>query len=173
MVRLQLSIRAELENVTDLTPADPLEYEWTFQVKCNSCNEVHPKMVSMNRKEERELANGKGNTANFVWKCGSCKRESSAKFEPLPKGPKNKDLPLTYTAEASEEQKFAPLAILDCRGLEFTGFNPTGFWQCAGTESGTVFSDIDLGEGEWTEYDEKAKQPVGIMNIESKWARAP
>lgn len=60
------------------------------------------------------MTSGKGNTAHFVWRCSNCKRESSAKFEPTP--------PKPYTAESSG--KFAPLVVLDCRGLEFTGFDP-------------------------------------------------
>ena len=64
-------------------------------------------------------------------------------------------------------------------------------WKCVGAESGTVFPDVDLEEGEWVDYDEKvttflsmmyaivfnahdvqAALPVGVSNIESKWARA-
>ena len=30
-----------------------------------------------------------------------------------------------------------------------------GIWKCKGVESGTVFSEVDLTEGEWTDYDEK------------------
>jgi len=108
---------------------------------------------------------GKGSTANFVWKCGNCKRESSAKFEATSS--------LAYRAEHSDSHDFAPLAILDCRGLEFTGFHPQGNWRCVGFESGTQFDEVDLTDNEWTDYDEKAKVPVGVMNLESHWKRAP
>lgn len=63
-----------------------------------------------------------------------------------------------------------------------------GIWKCKGIESGTPFSEVDLIEGEWTDYDEKvgvsliwrlnllnvikATQPVSVMNIESEWSRA-
>jgi hypothetical protein len=33
-----------------------------------------------------------------------------------------------------------------------------------------VFADIDLSEGEWCEYDDKADNPVGISNIETDFA---
>ncbi|KAI0080308.1 DUF866-domain-containing protein [Panus rudis PR-1116 ss-1] len=162
MVRLQLSIKAELENVTDLQPASD-DFEYFFQVKCNSCHEVHPKLISVNRKEEREVSGGKNSTANFVWRCSNCKRESSAKFESnSPVQP--------YTAEANGQ--FAPLLTIECRGLEFVGFDPKGIWKCVGVESGTVFPEVDLEEGEWVDYDEKAAVPVGISNIESQWTRA-
>ena len=35
-----------------------------------------------------------------------------------------------------------------------------GIWKCVGTK-GTVFSEVELVEGEWNDYDEK----VNILNI--------
>lgn len=64
---------------------------------------------------EYEVSAGKGSTAHFVWRCGLCKRESSAKFE-------EKSPPQAYSADANGQ--FAPLVTVDCRGLEFTGFDP-------------------------------------------------
>lgn len=37
-----------------------------------------------------------------------------------------------------------------------------GIWKCKGAESGTVFSDVDMTEGEWTDYDEKVDKPYFI-----------
>ena len=77
-----------------------------------SPSDVH---LSAYVQEEREVSGGKGNTADFVWKCSSCKRESSAKFE--------EKFPVkAYSHEANGQ--FAPLVTLDCRGLEFIGFDP-------------------------------------------------
>ncbi|KAG8839699.1 hypothetical protein FRC18_008419 [Serendipita sp. 400] len=166
MVKLKLSIKADLENVTDLRPASD-EFDWVFKVKCSSCQEEHPNLVTVNQLEERTLTMGKGTTANFVWKCGNCKRESSAKFErATPSAPTI----ASYTAEVAGQ--FAPILVLDCRGLEFIGFDPSGIWTCKGVESGTVFEEVDLSEGDWTDYDEKAKLPTSVMNIESEWSRA-
>jgi len=149
-----------MENVTNLVPESD-DFEYHFQVKCNSCNEVHPKVVSLNRKEEREVTAGKGSKANFVWRCGLCRRESSAKFDAPP--------PQPYSAENGQ---LAPLLTIECRGLEFIGFEPRGTWKCTGTDSGTQFPDIDLTEGEWVDYDEKAALPVGISNFGCNWTRA-
>jgi len=161
MVRLMLSIKADLENVTDLVPGAD-DFEYFFKVKCNSCHETHPKFVSLNRLQEVEMSGGKGNTAHFVWRCGMCKRESSAKFEDR--------TPQKYSIDSSGQ--FAPLITLDCRGLEFIDFDPRGIWKCVGSESGMAFPEVDLSEGEWTDYDEKSSQPVSIMEVESKWSRA-
>lgn len=160
MVLLQLSIKAELENVTDLQPASD-DFEYHFKVKCSSCNEAHPKVVSMNRLEEHEVSGGKHATAHFVWRCSFCRRESSAKF----------DTSYKVKPYTSENAQFQPLLVIECRGLEFTDFEFRGPWKCVGL-NGTVFNDIDLEEGDWTDYDEKAAQPVGISTLESQWSRA-
>lgn len=44
-------------------------------------------------------------------------------------------------------------------------------WAAEGLESGTKFSDIDLSDKEWVEYDEKAKNEVGIYEIEHQFSR--
>ncbi|KJA26059.1 hypothetical protein HYPSUDRAFT_199289 [Hypholoma sublateritium FD-334 SS-4] len=159
MVRLQLSIKAELENITALEPAGA-DFEFFFQVKCNSCHETHPKFVSLNRLEEKEVSGGKGSTAHFVWKCGLCKRESSAKFETT-----------AITSYSAENGQFAPLLVIECRGLEFIDFDPRGTWKCMGT-TGTKFPEVDLVDKEWNDYDEKAAVPVGISEFESRFERA-
>ncbi|KAF9462148.1 hypothetical protein BDZ94DRAFT_1166323, partial [Collybia nuda] len=154
--RLQLSIKADLENITSLVPVD--DFEYFFQVKCNSCNEIHPKLVSLNRQEERKLSGSKGSSANFVWRCSMCKRESSAKFETI------------ITPYIAENEQYGPLLVLECRGLEFIGFNPKGVWKCIGT-TGRVFPEVDLMGGEWNDYDESAALPVGISEFGSRWSR--
>lgn len=30
-----------------------------------------------------------------------------------------------------------------------------GTWKCVGVESGTVFPEVELEDGEWVDYDEK------------------
>lgn len=42
-----------------------------------------------------------------------------------------------------------------------------GSWMAEGSESGTKFTDIDLTEGEWFDYDEKAGDEVSIKDL--KW----
>jgi hypothetical protein len=95
-----------------------------------------------------------------------CKREHSAKFD--------KAYPIT--PYSNENGQFGPLLVIECRGLEFTGFNPQvtfdhdttmnheakqrthqGVWKCRGVESGTLFADIEFPDREWTDYDEKVR----------------
>lgn len=49
-----------------------------------------------------------------------------------------------YTIENSENQKFAPLAVLECRGCEITSFDPKGVWSAKGAESNTKFVSFYL-----------------------------
>lgn len=165
MVKLALYIKADLQGVTDLQPASD-DFEWFFKVVCNSCHEEHPKLVSVNRLDSRDLSTGH-DTANFVWRCSSCKRESSAKFDQLP----DKKTLKPYQLAQDRGQDFAPIIVLNCRGLEFVGFDPRGTWKCVGAESGTIFSEVEFEDGEWTDYDEKTKEEVGISAIETKWER--
>ena len=72
---------------------------------------------------------------------------------------------------------------MDCRGLEFVDFKADvrffsvtycmfcinrynqGEWEAEGTDSSTPFTAIDLSEGEWYDYDEKAGDEVSIKEI--------
>lgn len=42
-----------------------------------------------------------------------------------------------------------------------------GDWLVQAANSSTKWDDVDLNEGEWTEYDEKAEESVGIYKIRS------
>lgn len=42
----------------------------------------------------------------------------------------------------------------------------------AETSTGCTFNDIDLKENEWAAWDEAGKEPVGIYDFESRFARA-
>jgi len=158
---LKLEIKAELEGVTDLKPSTD-DFEYFFKVVCTSCHEVHPKLVTLNRIEELQVSGGRHGTANLIWRCSNCKHENSAKFEQAPLSP--------YTADHSGT--FSSILTVECRGLEFTHFDPWGNWKCKSTDSTTVFSDFKFEDGEWFDYDEKAARPVQITSLESRFTRA-
>ncbi|KAI9678991.1 MAG: hypothetical protein M1822_007417 [Bathelium mastoideum] len=71
--------------------------------------------------------------------------------------------PATYEQESPAKKK--NIIQLDCRGLEFVEFKADGEWLAQGSESGTTFSGIDLSEGEWFDYDEKAGEEVSIKDL--------
>ncbi|KAL1303442.1 hypothetical protein AAFC00_006831 [Neodothiora populina] len=154
---LAVTLTAELNGVTDLLPIDTEEnpFYYTFRVQCTSCREVHPNLVSVSRFENNEISGSRGE-ANFVWRCKNCKKEHSANIQASPKSYPQQDTP-----------KAQNIISIDCRGLEFVEFKPDGEWQAVGVESGSKFSGIDLTDGEWYDYDEKAGDEVSIKEL--KW----
>jgi len=74
--------------------------------------------------------------------------------------------------EQSEPAKRVNILQFDCRGLEFTEFKPEGEWLAEGVDSKTKFTGIDLGEGEWFDYDEKAGDEVSIKELRWEIRRA-
>lgn len=85
-------------------------------------------------------------------------RESSAVIKAGPHAYKLAELPQARQQKVLE---------FECRGCEFVEFRPDGSWQARGLDSGTVFNDIDLTEGDWFDYDEKAGAEVSIKEL--KW----
>ncbi|THY48608.1 DUF866-domain-containing protein [Aureobasidium pullulans] len=154
---LALTLTAELNGVTDLAPIDTEDspFYYTFKVQCTSCREVHPNWVSVSRFEQNEVSGSRGE-ANFVWKCKNCKREHSATIKEAPKAYAQNDTP-----------KSQKIIEIDCRGLEFVEFKPDGEWKATGVDSNTKFDAIDLTEGDWYDYDEKASEEVSIQG--QKW----
>lgn len=47
-----------------------------------------------------------------------------------------------------------------------------GDWKAVGLESGTKFEGIDVSEGEWFDYDEKAGEEVSIKDVKFEIRRA-
>ncbi|MCJ1229530.1 hypothetical protein MMC12_006197 [Toensbergia leucococca] len=104
---------------------------------------------------------GSRGEANFVWRCKSCKRESTASI---------RNPPNSYSHASPPTRQI--IIEFDCRGLEFTDFKADGEWMAKGLESPTPFSGIDLQEGEWFDYDEKAGEEVSIKDLQWEIRRA-
>ncbi|ODM15638.1 hypothetical protein SI65_08872 [Aspergillus cristatus] len=152
---LSLVLSAELSGVNQLRPQDTENdpYFYTFKVQCTSCREVHPNFISFTRFEQHEIPGSRGE-ANFVWKCKLCQKTHSATVTTGPNA-----------YEADEKRKGQKIIDLDCRGLEFVEFKPDGEWEAKGTESSTPFTGIDLSDGEWYDYDEKAGDEVSVKEV--------
>ncbi|KAI9056049.1 hypothetical protein LZ554_000980 [Drepanopeziza brunnea f. sp. 'monogermtubi'] len=150
-----LTLTADLSGVTDLRPDDTPEnpFWYTFKVQCTSCREIHPNFINVSRFEANDMSGSRGE-ANFVWKCKSCKRESSATIT---------DAPISYQQGSPPTRQ--KVIQFDTRGLEFVEFKPEGEWLATGLESGTKFAGIELDDGEWYEYDDKAGEEVSIKDL--------
>ncbi|POR36183.1 Uncharacterized protein TPAR_03622 [Tolypocladium paradoxum] len=175
-----LVLKAELTGVTNLRPADTQDnpFWYMFKVQCTSCRETHNNYVGVNRFEANHMSGSRGE-ANFVWKCKNCKVGSS---QPLHRamlltlfGQRESSASVNAAAvpyEQGEPPKAQRLIEFDCRGLEFTEFKPEGDWLAEGVDSHTKFTGIDLTDGEWFDYDEKAGDEVSIKDMTWEIRRA-
>ncbi|KAI9293651.1 DUF866-domain-containing protein [Neoconidiobolus thromboides FSU 785] len=161
MVKLNLLFKAELVNIDQIQP-NSNDFTWFFKVECTSCHEVNPKWVGITKNEEIELSNSRG-SANLVIKCKFCKRESSCSYDTSQKIQ-------PYSMENNNQYQI--ITTLECRGLEIVAWQPRDDFIAFGVESNIKFEDIDLTDGEWADYDEKANQEVSIMGIETKIEKA-
>ncbi|KAJ3041813.1 hypothetical protein HDV00_008703 [Rhizophlyctis rosea] len=157
MPRYELQWKADLEGITDLRPASKSDYDWRFKFKCTKCSETGDNFVTFTASDESAQSGSRG-VANLVMKCKFCKAEGSANIEI--------DTLKPYTIE--QTGKFAPLVSLEGRGIEPVEWTAADGFTAEGAESGTKFEDIDLSEGDWTEYDEKAGASVEIMELASQ-----
>ena len=82
---------------------------------------------------------------------------------------KQKDgVPRNFTADDSGD--WVPLLAMECRGLEPYEFKPMRDEFVITSEGGCRFDEeIELGEGEWTEYDADNDCPVSLEDIQFKF----
>jgi len=156
-----LQIKASLENVTDLAP-DGEDFRWYLKLKCNHCGDETPEYVYLDLLNSQPLKGGRGQ-ASLVLKCKLCSRENSIDII--------KDSLSSYSAEESDRNAFKTIVAFDCRGVEPTDFSPRVGFCASGVESGASFKDIDLSEEEWCDYDENAKETVGVYELEHKFVK--
>eukprot|EP00697_Spironema_sp_BW2_P015792 gnl/Spiro4/6774_TR3500_c0_g1_i1.p2 gnl/Spiro4/6774_TR3500_c0_g1~~gnl/Spiro4/6774_TR3500_c0_g1_i1.p2 ORF type:complete len:156 (+),score=30.42 gnl/Spiro4/6774_TR3500_c0_g1_i1:40-507(+) len=155
-MRLILQVRAELENVASLTPHP--DTRWYMRTKCGNCSEESPTAVYMCFGDELPLHGSRG-TATHVAKCKFCERESSIDIVHAP-------TPVTVGAQ------FCPVLEMECRGMEPFTWEPRSGWDVLVEESPTVFTDIDLSDGDWSGYCDQTQKVVGVYQVESRFVRA-
>eukprot|EP00271_Cylindrocystis_brebissonii_P021536 TRINITY_DN775_c0_g1_i1.p1 TRINITY_DN775_c0_g1~~TRINITY_DN775_c0_g1_i1.p1 ORF type:complete len:174 (+),score=33.16 TRINITY_DN775_c0_g1_i1:645-1166(+) len=170
MVLIMIRIKCELENLTNLRPEE--DFTYFFNVECSSCREVCPRESAVTAGETSSTSSGvrqksSGTTktaeANLVQKCDFCSRTGTISLVPGHGRP--------YMADDSEHERFVPLLLLDCRGMEPVQYSPRDGWIAEGAETGTKFAEIDLTEGDFSEYDVKAKQSVGVYKFTAEFVK--
>jgi hypothetical protein len=81
----------------------------------------------------------------------------------------------SLTAEASSLQSSKPTYVLALRyapPVSLLTRSLQGEFLATGAETGTKFTGVELYEGEWFDYDEKAGEEVSITNIHWEIRRA-
>lgn len=168
MVKVGLQIKAFLENVTGVTP-EGTDFRWYLKLKCTSCGEVPDHWQYISQEEKVPLKGGRGD-ANAVIKCKLCSRENSIDIIP--------DSLSSY--DMKDNNKFKTMVVFDCRGLDPVDFSPRNGWKVlgwkedeegegTGTVTGTEFTDVDLTEKEWADYDERSDESTVISEFEVKF----
>ncbi|XP_046337027.1 CXXC motif containing zinc binding protein-like [Haliotis rufescens] len=157
MVKISLQISAQLENVTNVKAVDE-DFRWYLKLRCHNCGEETPDFIYCTLTDSSPLTGGRG-SASVVLKCKLCKRENSIDIL--------KETLSSYTV--ADAGKFKSVVTFDCRGVEPIDFSPRVGWSVEGEETSTVFSDINLGEKEWYDYDEKGQTSVSITEFQHKF----
>jgi hypothetical protein len=170
MVKIGLQIKAILENVTDLE-GEGEDFRWYLKFKCANCGEIPDHFQYISSLDKHPLKGGRGE-ATCVIKCKLCSRENSVDIL--------EDTIAKYTM--ADSNKFKTIIAFDCRGMEPVEFSPRNGWRVSGYKeeedvdseeegkvTGTEFSDIDLTDLEWADYDEKSKESTMISEFESKF----
>ncbi|XP_077981358.1 CXXC motif containing zinc binding protein-like [Glandiceps talaboti] len=158
MVKIGLQIKANLENVTNLRPEGE-DFRWYLKLKCLNCGEEPDHFQYLTLLESAPLKGGRG-SASLVAKCRLCSRENSIDII--------KETIGSYNAD--DNLRFKTMVTFDCRGMEPTDFSPRTGFSCQGANSNAFF-EVDLKEKEWVDYDEKAKESIGIYEVESKFIK--
>ena len=105
-----------------------------------------------------------GSKKTSILQCLDEKEAASALKKKKYKG----DKPRAYIGDDSGS--WVPLLLVECRGLEPCAFNPMTDEFVITSERGYKFDEeIELGEGEWADYDADNDCPVSMEEIEFKW----
>jgi len=172
MVLFMLQIKAELENVSSVR----LRRDANLCISIRnplSDYEVRDKVV-FNPSELVEQDEGaRQNPHHFAIKWEGQKKacmlevldEAAAKSALKKK--KSKDVPRDVTEDDSGS--WVTILAMECRGLEPYAFHPMGNEFVVTSSGGVAFEqDVDLGEGDWADYDEENDASVSLSEVEFK-----
>jgi len=161
MVKIGLQLKADFENIVNLV-AEGEDFRWYLKLKCLGCGEVSDKFQYVTLDESSPLKGGRG-SANLVTKCKFCSRENSIDII------KESIKPVGKPDE--KQPGFQSIVSYDCRGIEPVEFSPRVGWSAESAESGKKFTNIDLTENEWADYDENAQLSVGIYDLQYQFVK--
>ncbi|KAL5263186.1 hypothetical protein ACHWQZ_G008551 [Mnemiopsis leidyi] len=149
---VELQLRATLVNIESFI-AEGEDFRWYIKIKCSNCGEVPEHFVYVSGDESSDVKGGRG-TANLVAKCKMCSRENSMSI-----------VEGSVKAYNSDSEKFVSVVKFECRGIEPVDFSPRTGWVATAADSGASYTEVDLGEKEWCDYDENEDREVGIYDL--------
>ncbi|KAN0008691.1 hypothetical protein ACTFIV_000188 [Dictyostelium citrinum] len=150
MVRQSISLKAELEEIQNIFPTTNKIF--FVKIKCSNCGEIPDKWIGLDKSNIEVI--GKSNV-NLATKCKGCNRENSIVVEDT-----------DFSSRTIESEKDFEIGRFDCRGVEIEEFDPRDNWIIV-SSSGKEYKDVDLEEGEWSEFEERSSTSLTILSIES------
>ena len=148
MGKFEIRVKGRLENVRMIE--FPQDFRWFFTISCGNCREMYPKEVYLVAGEVMEAFGSRG-SFNFVSKCRFCDSLGTLSFDGRLGG-----------YEDSEEEK--RVGCLEARGVKVHEWVlNSGFGVIS--ESGKVFEDVRLDEGDWVEYDDSGEYLIGVYEV--------
>lgn len=71
----------------------------------------------------------------------------------------------------ADSGNFKTFVSFDCRGIEPIDFDPRSGYIVKCVENGRTFEDVEIEDGDWTEYDDKNKASVSIAEFKSQFVK--
>jgi len=162
MPNVTIEVKAEVEGVTDIRPADPSTFVWGVKVRCTNCGEEREDEAYVSADETFEMPGSRGE-ANLVVKCRLCERTSSL----------NVDIGSIVPYSVDSSERWAPFVSFECRGIEPLSISIT---SSQGLVGDIVDSDplrtvpISFEDDEFADYDEATDTSLGIYGWETRIA---
>lgn len=82
---------------------------------------------------------------------------------------KNRLILGTYTEEDSGT--FKSFVTFDCRGIEPYEYEPRDGFVAKAIENGQTFEEVEIEDGDWTEYCSKNNNSVSISEFKSQFVK--
>ncbi|CAM9387385.1 unnamed protein product [Choristocarpus tenellus] len=153
-----LKVKCELDNVASMKADE--NNMWFITLQSPDESEIR-EFVEVTRARNEELAGSRG-TANVVIKWKGAKKQATMSIVDIKK--------VTTAGEIKGEQsgEFVPILAFECRGLEPVRWHPSTDFTVI-SEGGETFEDVDLIEGDWSDYCEASAAPISITDLNHRF----
>lgn len=178
---LFLTIGAEFsENIESIQVQDTDDNvaEYTFDLECTNCHEMHDSKVLINTKESHEMPGSRGE-ASFILKCKFCSKDCSVNLEPYETFLYSSSSEEVNSKEKRKKHGLNKLGVdkaailqLDCRGCEPKGFYWNNLTFLVKLNSGKIMEcQFDQDENEWYDYDDDSSEEVNITEFQCEFVK--
>ena len=147
-------MRAEVENIKEVRLSPDIQ--WALTMECGRCGTQTEKEIFITAGERVDITNSRG-TCNVEFVCKYCQNRGTIDIE-------------SGSYQPWEEGSDKPIAKFECRNFAPLSWRPTS-GLIAVSEEGTEFSEIEIEDGDWADYDDKAGVSVALYGVTSSFER--